>query len=90
MNSISRNGTSRCLCKNFHSELLLSLMHVCAQSLSWVQLYVTSWTGTSVHGISQTRSLGRGAIPFSNLSPGLPVKCVGIMSICPEEGGTGE
>ena len=94
MNSMARSGTSWCLCKNFHSELSLSLMYVCAQSLSWVQLFVTSWAVACQAPLSMgfPRQEYWGGMPFLSptLSPGLPVKCIGIIPICPEERGTGE
>ena len=94
MNSMSRSGTSWCLCKNFHSEFSLSLMYVCAQSLSWVQLFVTSWTVACQASLSMgfPRQEYWSGMPFLSpiLSPGLAVKCIGIIPIFPEEGGTSE
>ena len=61
----------------------LKLRLVCAQSLSCVQLFATSWSppGSSVHGILQARILGWVAVLFSS-GPSEPqdrtcVSCIG-------------
>ena len=48
-------------------ELLYTLTYVYTQFLSWVQLFVTPLTvGSSVHGISQARTLEWVVISFSS------------------------